>query len=177
MDPLPLLPVTTGQVRRQLETLHQSKAAGPDGISPEILKTDATSSTWPRRRWPHCGRPPVWFYPGPSACAAGGWTFSVSLLLLVHGSMLSSAGEAASEEATPPDWRNWSGRPAQWGDNWTLLKLWWRGGCWTNCYLFQITLTTLSSCYWTGSGAPSGIGRLRSAATRTDRRNLFWWVH
>lgn len=40
-----------------------------------------------------------------------------------------------------------------------------------------ITLTKLSSCYWTGSGTPSGIDRLRSAATRTDRWNLFWLVH
>ena len=31
--------VTTGQVKRQMERLHQRKAAGPDGISPRILKT------------------------------------------------------------------------------------------------------------------------------------------
>ncbi|KAI3373786.1 hypothetical protein L3Q82_022363 [Scortum barcoo] len=30
--------VTTGQVKRQLEKLHQRKAAGPDGITPRILK-------------------------------------------------------------------------------------------------------------------------------------------
>ena len=35
-------PVTTGRVRRQLERLHQWKAAGPDGISPRILKTCAS---------------------------------------------------------------------------------------------------------------------------------------
>ena len=35
MTPLPPLSVTTGQVRRQLERLHQCKASGPDGISPE----------------------------------------------------------------------------------------------------------------------------------------------
>ena len=46
----------------------------------------------------------------PSACAAGCWTFSTNLLLLVHSSMLQSAGEAASELATPTDWTNWSGR-------------------------------------------------------------------
>ena len=33
--------VTTDQVRRQLERLHQRKAAGPDGISSRILKTCA----------------------------------------------------------------------------------------------------------------------------------------
>ncbi|KAI3359123.1 hypothetical protein L3Q82_002667 [Scortum barcoo] len=34
--------VTTGQVKRQLERLHQRKAAGPDGITPRILKTCAS---------------------------------------------------------------------------------------------------------------------------------------
>ena len=34
--------VTTGQVKRQLEKLHQQKAAGPDGISPWVLKTCAS---------------------------------------------------------------------------------------------------------------------------------------
>ncbi|KAI3365706.1 hypothetical protein L3Q82_010151, partial [Scortum barcoo] len=34
--------VTTGQVKRQLEKLHQRKAAGPDGITPRILKTCAS---------------------------------------------------------------------------------------------------------------------------------------
>ncbi|KAK0146518.1 Interleukin-8 [Merluccius polli] len=34
--------VTTGQVKRQLERLHQRKSAGPDGISPRILKTCAS---------------------------------------------------------------------------------------------------------------------------------------
>ena len=34
--------VTTGQVKRQMERLHQRKAAGPDGISPRILKTCAS---------------------------------------------------------------------------------------------------------------------------------------
>ena len=36
---LPRMTVTTGQVRRQLERLHQRKASGPDGISTKILKT------------------------------------------------------------------------------------------------------------------------------------------
>lgn len=39
---LPPLAVTAGQVRRQLERLHQGKAAGPDGISPEVLRTCAS---------------------------------------------------------------------------------------------------------------------------------------
>ena len=39
---LPHMTVTAGQVRRQLERLHQQKAAGPDGISPRILKTCAS---------------------------------------------------------------------------------------------------------------------------------------
>ncbi|KAI3354721.1 hypothetical protein L3Q82_004504 [Scortum barcoo] len=34
--------VTTGQVKRQLERLNQRKAAGPDGITPRILKTCAS---------------------------------------------------------------------------------------------------------------------------------------
>ena len=34
--------MTTGQVKRQMERLHQRKAAGPDGISPRILKTCAS---------------------------------------------------------------------------------------------------------------------------------------
>ena len=34
--------VTTGQVNRHLERLHQRKAAGPDGITPRILKTCAS---------------------------------------------------------------------------------------------------------------------------------------
>ncbi|KAI3353878.1 hypothetical protein L3Q82_005088 [Scortum barcoo] len=34
--------VTTGQVKRQLGRLHQRKAAGPDGITPRILKTCAS---------------------------------------------------------------------------------------------------------------------------------------
>ncbi|KAI3366017.1 hypothetical protein L3Q82_009845, partial [Scortum barcoo] len=34
--------MTTGQVKRQLEKLHQRKAAGPDGITPRILKTCAS---------------------------------------------------------------------------------------------------------------------------------------
>ncbi|XP_036933979.1 uncharacterized protein LOC119008053 [Acanthopagrus latus] len=38
---LPCMTVTTGQVRRQLERLHQQKVAGPDDISPRILKTCA----------------------------------------------------------------------------------------------------------------------------------------
>ena len=38
--PLPLS-LTTGQVRKQLERLHQGKAAGPDGISPRLLRTCA----------------------------------------------------------------------------------------------------------------------------------------
>ncbi|KAK0138891.1 hypothetical protein N1851_024564 [Merluccius polli] len=42
--PLLILPptVTTGQVKRRMERLHQRKAAGPDGISPSILKTCAS---------------------------------------------------------------------------------------------------------------------------------------
>ena len=39
---LPLMTVTAGQVKRQLERLHHQKAAGPDGISPRILKTCAS---------------------------------------------------------------------------------------------------------------------------------------
>jgi len=39
---LPPLSVTTDQVRRQLEKLHQRRAEGPDGISPRVLKTCAT---------------------------------------------------------------------------------------------------------------------------------------
>ncbi len=34
--------MTTSQVRRQLERLNQRKAAGPDGISPRILRTCAS---------------------------------------------------------------------------------------------------------------------------------------
>ncbi|KAM4580370.1 uncharacterized protein PAE49_005246 [Odontesthes bonariensis] len=34
--------VTTGQVKRQLDRLHQGKAAGPDGITPWILRTCAS---------------------------------------------------------------------------------------------------------------------------------------
>ncbi|KAK0135139.1 putative RNA-directed DNA polymerase from transposon X-element [Merluccius polli] len=37
----PHVMVTTGQVRRQLMKLHQRKAAGPDGITPRLLKTCA----------------------------------------------------------------------------------------------------------------------------------------
>ncbi|KAK0135417.1 RNA-directed DNA polymerase from mobile element jockey [Merluccius polli] len=37
----PHVMVTTGQVRRQLMRLHQRKAAGPDGITPRLLKTCA----------------------------------------------------------------------------------------------------------------------------------------
>jgi len=39
---LPPLSVTTDQVRRQQEKLHQRKAEGPEGISPRVLKTCAT---------------------------------------------------------------------------------------------------------------------------------------
>ncbi|TWW69419.1 hypothetical protein D4764_18G0002250 [Takifugu flavidus] len=40
MSPIPLtgLSFTSGQVRRELERLNQRKAAGPDGISPRVLK-------------------------------------------------------------------------------------------------------------------------------------------
>ena len=41
MSTLPCLTVTTDQVKRQLERLHQGKAAGPDGISPRVLRTCA----------------------------------------------------------------------------------------------------------------------------------------
>ena len=49
----------------------------------------------------------------------------------------------------------WSGRPALWlAVKSTLWKLWWKGGWWTKCYPSWITLTTFSTHYWTGSGAP-----------------------
>ncbi|XP_014876404.1 uncharacterized protein LOC106938767 [Poecilia latipinna] len=38
----PQLLVTAGQVKRQLERLHQGKAAGPDSITPRVLRTCAS---------------------------------------------------------------------------------------------------------------------------------------
>lgn len=57
---------------------------------------------------------------------------------------------------TTTDWLNWSGRPTLWlAVNWTLLRLWWWRGHWTNCSSSWIVLTTLHSTCWTGSSRTS----------------------
>lgn len=74
------------------------------------------------------------FFPwnwNPSMCAQGFLSLSCSEHIVLCCVL---QGEAASELETPADWITWRGRQALWFlANWTLLKLWWRGGHWKNC--------------------------------------------
>lgn len=96
-------------------------------------------------------------------CASKWLRFSSIQLLWGKCTLLWSAGGAASDGLN-----KWSERLTLWlVANWTLLKLWLRGGHWQAVSLWRI-LTSCGTTYWTGSS----LKQPDSALLRTHKRNL-----